>query len=504
MTPKKPAVLIILDGWGYREEAKDNAIAAAKTPVFNRLWQSYPHALLTASGEAVGLPAGQMGNSEVGHTTIGAGAPVPTELVRIDQAIASGEFATNPTFQKIFNHVKQKDSVLHIIGLLSDGGVHSHQAHLIAFLQAAKASGLSKVAIHAFADGRDTAPQGAASYLRELEQAIAYAGIGFIASVSGRLYAMDRDQNWDRVEKVTDALFECKGNVCQMTQPSIYLNDLYQRGEVDEKLEPIIFADANNQTYKLSENDGVFFFNFRADRARMLSAKIAEQATKANICFVTMTEYSPDLPALVAYPPIKPAVTLAQVVSEAGLTQTHVAETEKFPHVTYFFNGGREAPWLGETHELVPSRKDVLTHDLAPEMRAAEVAEKAVEAIKNKKDFVLVNIANPDMVGHTANVPAIITALEATDQALGQIITAVEKVGGVAIVTADHGNVELNCDPETGEPCTSHTTNPVPVIVTDHDIKIHNGTLADLAPTILAYLNLSQPAAMTGRTLLES
>lgn len=504
MTPKKPVALIILDGWGYREETQDNATATAKTPNFNRLWQEYPHALLAASGEAVGLPAGQMGNSEVGHTTIGAGAPVLTELVRIDRAIADGEFAANSAFQKIFTHVKQNGSVLHIIGLVSDGGVHSHQSHLVAFLQTAKAAGLSKVAIHAFADGRDTAPQSAANYLKELEQAIAYAGIGFIASVSGRLYAMDRDQNWERVDKVTDALFECKGNVCQLTQPSIHLAELYQKGEVDEKLEPIIFADKDGQTYKLSEGDGVFFFNFRADRARMLSAKIAEQAAKANICFVTMTEYSPDLPALVAFPPIKPAVTLAQIISQANLTQAHIAETEKFPHVTYFFNGGREAPWPGETHELVPSRKDVLTHDLAPEMRAAEIADKAVEAIKNKKDFVLVNIANPDMVGHTANVPAIIKALEATDQALGQMIAAIEAVNGVAIITADHGNAELNCDPETGEPCTSHTTNPVPVIITDSSIKIKNGTLADLAPTILAYLNLPQPAAMTGHSLLES
>lgn len=503
MTPKRPVALIILDGWGYRPETKDNAILAAKTPVFNRLWQEYPHALLTASGEAVGLPEGQMGNSEVGHTTIGAGAPVLTELVRIDHAIASGEFAANPAFQTIFNHVKNNGSTLHIIGLISDGGVHSHQNHLIAFLQAAKTAGLTQVAIHAFADGRDTAPQSAARYLKELEQAIAYAGIGFIASVSGRLYAMDRDQNWERVGKVTDALFECKGNVCQLTQPSIYLSELYKQGKVDEKLEPIIFADKDGQTYKLNEGDGVFFFNFRADRARMLSAKIAEKAAKANICFVTMTEYDPDLPAIVAYPPQKPVATLAQVISQAGLTQAHIAETEKFPHVTYFFNGGREEPWPGETHELVESRKDVLTHDLAPEMRAAEVAAKAVEAIKNRKDFVLVNIANPDMVGHTANVPAIITALEATDAALGQIIEAIEKVEGVAIITADHGNAELNCDPETGEPCTSHTTNPVPVIITDPAVKAHDGTLADLAPTVLAYLDLPKPEDMTGHTLLE-
>jgi len=503
MTPKKPVALIILDGWGYREETKDNAIAAAKTPVFNQLWQTYPHARLAASGEAVGLPDGQMGNSEVGHTTIGAGAPLPTELVRISQAAANDEFAANPAFQKIFAHVKQNNSVLHIIGLIGDGGVHSHQDHLIAFLKTAAAAGLTKVAIHAFADGRDTSPQSAAVYLKQLEEAIAYTGIGFIASLSGRLYAMDRDQNWDRVEKVADALFDCKGNVCQLTQPSIYLSELYKQGKVDEKLEPIIFADEAGQTYKLSAGDGVFFFNFRADRARMLSAKIAEQAAKANICFVTMTEYDPALPALVAFPPLKPAITLAQIISEAGLAQAHIAETEKFPHVTYFFNGGHEAAWPGEMHELVESRKDVLTHDLAPEMRAAEVADKAVEAIKNKKDFVLVNIANPDMVGHTANVPAIITALEATDQALGKIITAIDEAGGVAIVTADHGNAELNSDPATGAPHTAHTTNPVPIIVTDSSIKVHDGTLADLAPTVLAYLNLPKPAAMTGHTLLE-
>ncbi|MCE9628844.1 MAG: 2,3-bisphosphoglycerate-independent phosphoglycerate mutase [Candidatus Vogelbacteria bacterium] len=507
LNTKKPVVLIVLDGWGYREELKDNAIAEAKTPNFDAYWDKYPHTLLCASGEAVGLPEGQMGNSEVGHMTIGAGAVMDTDLVKIKKAIQSGEFGKNPAFRALFDHVKKNNSVLHIQGLVSDGGVHSHKDHLIAFLQAAKEAGVQNVAIHVFTDGRDTAPQSAAKYLKELEEVIAYTGVGFIATLSGRLYAMDRDNNWDRVEKATDAIFECKGNICHLKQPSIYLEELYSQGLVDEKLEPIVFTDEKGEMHKLKENDGVFFFNFRPDRARMISHKIAEKALQANILFVTMTEYEPTLVCQVAFRQSNIETTMAEQISKAGLTQAHIAETEKFPHATYFLNGGKNDPYQGEEDIMLPSRKDVLTHDLAPKMQAEGIANKAIEQINKGTDFIFINIANPDMVGHTANVPAIVEAVEETDKQLGRIIEALDQKGGVAFITADHGNAEVNIDEQTGERHTSHTCNPVPVIITDTNIKFilaeNEGSLADIAPTILRLLNITQPVQMTGRVLVQ-
>ncbi len=504
---KKPVVLIVLDGWGYREELKDNAIAEAKTPNFDKYWDKYPHTLLCASGEAVGLPEGQMGNSEVGHMTIGAGAVIDTDLVKIKKAIQSGEFGKNPAFQALFDHVKKNNSVLHIQGLVSDGGVHSHKDHLIAFLKAAKEEGVQNVAIHVFTDGRDTAPQSAAKYLKELEEVIAYTGVGFIATLSGRLYAMDRDNNWDRVEKATNAIFECKGNVCHLKQPSVYLEELYGQGLVDEKLEPIVFTDEKNESHKLKENDGVFFFNFRPDRARMISHKIAEKACQSNIMFVTMTEYEPTLVCQVAFRQSNIETTMAEQISKAGLNQAHIAETEKFPHATYFLNGGKNDPYPGEEDIMLPSRKDVLTHDLAPKMQAEGIANKAIEQIEKGTDFIFINIANPDMVGHTANVPAIVEAVEETDKQLGRIIEALDQKGGVAFITADHGNAEVNIDEQTGERHTSHTCNPVPVIITDTNTKFtiveNQGSLADIAPTILKLLNITQPVQMTGRVLVQ-
>lgn len=505
---KKPVVLIVLDGWGYREELKDNAVAQAQTPNFDKYWNAYPHTLLCASGEAVGLPEGQIGNSEVGHMTIGAGAVIDTDLVKIKKAIQSGEFGQNKAFQALFDHVKKHDSVLHIQGLLSDGGVHSHKDHLIEFLKAAKEAEVKNVAIHVFTDGRDTAPQSAATYLKELEEAIAYTGIGFIATMSGRLYAMDRDSNWDRVEKVTDAIFECKGNVCHLKQPSVYLEELYGQGIVDEKLEPIVFADEKGEMYKLKENDGVFFFNFRPDRARMISSKIAEKACQANIMFVTMTEYEPTLVCQVAFRQSNIETTMAEQISKAGLTQAHIAETEKFPHATYFLNGGQNDPYPGEEDIMLPSRKDVLTHDLAPKMQAAGIADKAIEQIEKGTDFIFINFANPDMVGHTANVPAIVEAVEETDLQLGRVIDTLIKKDGIAFITADHGNAEVNIDPETGEKHTAHTCNPVPAIITDASAKFltgeNEGSLADIAPTILELLGIEKPSGMTGKNLVIS
>jgi 2,3-bisphosphoglycerate-independent phosphoglycerate mutase len=504
MKSKKPVVLIVLDGWGYREDVVHNAIAQAKTPFFNYLWKTYSHTLLEASGLAVGLPEGQMGNSEVGHTTIGAGKPADTELVRIGKSIKTGEYEKNPAFQALFDHVKKHNSVLHVQGLLGGGGVHSHSEHLFAFLRAGEKAGVKRIAVHVFTDGRDTAPQSASKYLKELEDVLKEIKVGFIATVSGRFYAMDRDNNWDRVSKVEQALFECKGNVCTI-EPSKFVDSLYKEGKLDEHLEPLVCHTIDGRGCAIEDNDGVFFFNFRADRARQLTQKILEKVNKNNVCFVTLTEYSPEFKCLVAFPPVAIDTTIAKEVSEAGMTQAHIAETEKFPHATYFLNGGVEKPYPGEIHELLASRKDVPTHDMAPKMRAEAIAEKAIEYVNMGIDFIFINFANADMVGHTANVPAIIEAIEEVDTQLRRVIEIVERAGGVAFITADHGNAEVNFDLETGNKHTAHTTNPVPAILTHKDYKFtsDNGTLADIAPTILALLGIKKPKVMTGKNLVS-
>ena len=497
------AVLIVLDGWGYREDPLHNAIKAAKTPVFNRLWSTYPHTLLNASGHAVGLPDGQMGNSEIGHQTIGAGKVIDTDLVRIEKSIKSGEFAKNPAINALFDHVKKYNSTLHVQGLLSDGGVHSHQDHLYAFLRTAKAAGIKNIAIHVFTDGRDTAPQSASKYIKELENVLLEIGVGKIASISGRYYAMDRDNNWDRLAKTEDAIFECKGNVCKI-EPSKYVNDLYKSGKLDEHLEPIVCLDYEGKSCSISKDDAVFFFNFRADRARMISKKIMERQQSQNILFTTLTEYGSEYKCLIAFPPLKIETTIANEVSKAKLTQSHIAETEKFPHATYFLNGGVEKPYPGEKHIMLDSRKDVATHDLAPKMRAQGIADKAIEEINSGVNFIFINFANPDMVGHTANVPAIIEAVEEVDTQLGRVVDALEKRNGVAFITADHGNAELNIDPETGNKHTSHTINPVPAIVTSHEYQLKDGGgLSDIAPTILNILGIKKPEQMTGQILFK-
>lgn len=520
-TPKKQVVLIVLDGWGYREETKNNAVSAAKTPNFTAYWNKFPHTLLEASGLAVGLPEGQMGNSEVGHSTIGAGRPLDTDLVRIKKAIEGNEFVTNPAFVKLFDHVKKHNSVLHVKGLLGTGGVHAHSEHLFAFLRAAKESGIEKIAIHVFTDGRDTAPQSSVAYLQELERVLAEVGVGFIATASGRFYAMDRDSNWDRLQKVEEALFECKGSVCHVVpgakKPSDFIAELHATGVLDEHLEPVVFVDENGHTYKISENDGVFFFNFRADRARMISKRISDQVESKNLCFVTLTEYQKGLQCTVAFPQVRASTTLAKEISEAGLTQAHIAETEKFPHATYFLNGGVETPYPGEKHILLDSRKDVPTHDLAPKMRAESIADKAIEEINAGTNFLFINFANPDMVGHTANVPAIIEAIEEVDTQLGRVVEAVlQREDAAVFFTADHGNAEVNIDEETGEKHTAHTLNYVPAVWTETGREfvcneIHTaqgdvcagGTLADIAPTILAEFNIKKPEGMTGIPLIK-
>ncbi len=508
MNTKKTIALIVLDGWGYREDTKDNAIAAAHTPTFKRLWQTYPHSLLKASGDAVGLPEGQMGNSEVGHMTIGAGKPADTDLVRIDKAIASGDFDKNPALLSLFEHVKKNNSTLHVQGLVSPGGVHSHQNHLYAFLRLAKKNAVPQVAIHIFTDGRDTAPQSASAYIKELEAVLDILNDDrskpnfFIATISGRYYAMDRDNNWDRLAKTEQAMFECKGNVCEI-KPSEYLSEQYKKGERDELLAPTVCATPEGIGCAIKENDAVFFFNFRADRARMLSEKMLQIPKSKNILFVTLTEYCVDFTCTTAFPPFKIETSIGQEVAAAGLSQARIAETEKFAHATYFLNGGREAKFERETDILIPSRKDIKTHDEAPEMRAEAIADAIIAETQKGTDFIFANFANPDMVGHTANVPAIIKAVETVDTQLARVVEAIEKAGGIALITADHGNAEVNIDPVTGTKHTAHTTNPVPFILTSHEYTVKAGALFDLAPTVLDLFGKEAPKAMVGKSLVS-
>ena len=402
-----------------------------------------------------------------------------------------------------FDQVKQFGSTLHVLGLVSPGGIHSHEEHLYGILRAAKETGVARVAIHAFTDGRDVPPQSAARSLMALENLCATLGIGRIASVSGRIYAMDRDNNWDRIEKVSDALFTGKAetSLCDTTKASSAVQELYSHDIYDEHIEPIVFFDANGDPETIKQNDAVIFFNFRSDRARELSTVIAKDAAEKNICFVTLTEYDPKLAAHVAFAPSRVETTLAAEISKAGLTQVHVAETEKYPHATYFLNGGQETPHAGEEFILVESRKDVLTHDLAPEMRAKEIADAAIARIESGVDFIFINFANADMVGHTANKPAIITAVETVDRELGRVVGALKARGGIAFITADHGNAELNVDQLTGDKHTAHTLNIVPAILTETGHVMHSGSLADIAPTILSLYGLPIPAMMTGKKL---
>ncbi|MGB8815945.1 MAG: 2,3-bisphosphoglycerate-independent phosphoglycerate mutase [Minisyncoccia bacterium] len=500
---KKQVVLIILDGWGYREDRKDNAIAEASTPNFTRLWNEYPHTLLKASGEAVGLPEGQMGNSEVGHTTIGAGKAVFTDLVRISKSAKSGEFLTNKSFVKLFAHIKKNNSALHVMGLLGPGGVHSHSEHLYDFLKTAKESGIKNIFIHAFTDGRDTPPQSAGGYLIELEKEIKKLKIGFISTMCGRYFTMDRDNNWDRLEKVEKLLFDGIADNISNKKPSETIKDFYLKNVLDEHLKSVIFEDKNGKTHSIKKNDGIFFFNYRADRARMLSQKILEKQNKMNLFFVTMTQYDKTLKTEVAFPPVKIETTLAKEISKAGLSQVHIAETEKFAHATYFLNGGEQKKYLKERHLLINSRKDVATHDLAPEMKAKEIGEAVIKEIKKGTDFIFVNFANPDMVGHTANMKAIKIAIETVDKELGNIVGEAEKRGVTLLVTADHGNAEVNVDLKTGEKHTAHTTNPVPFIITNKGLMLNSGSLSGITPTILNLFKLKIPKSVSGKVLIR-
>jgi 2,3-bisphosphoglycerate-independent phosphoglycerate mutase len=501
----KPVVLIILDGWGHREGKEHNAIAEANTPFFDYLWHNYPHTLLNASEEHIGLPGGTIGNSEIGHMTIGAGKVIDTDLVKISKAMASGEFHTNPAFASVFAHVLKYNSALHLMGLVSDGGVHAHHQHIHGILQAAKEAGLKNVVIHAFTDGRDVAPQSAAKYLKELEELIADIGIGYIATATGRYYAMDRDKNWDRTKKAEDAIFNALGK-SYSGSPSDVVNELYKEGLIDELFEPMVFLDQKGKSYPVTNNDGILFFNFRSDRPRQLSHKIVERAKAQNLFFVTMTDYDPAIESQVAFPQSKVETTLAAEISKAGLSQSHIAETEKYAHVTFFFNGGKQEPYENEHNFLIESRKDIKTHDEAPEMRAKEIADKAIERINEGDNFLVINLANADMVGHTANKPAIIKAVETVDKELKRIVEEALSKNGVAIVTADHGNAETNIDQQTGHKHSAHTLNLVPFIIASKSGQWTVGSgqsLSSIAPTILDILKINKPSSMTGESLLK-
>lgn len=500
---KKRLVLVVLDGWGYREETKYNAIAQANTPFLDRLMAEYPYSLLAASGSAVGLPEGEMGNSEIGHLSIGAGKVLENDLVRINNAVKNNGLDENKALQTLCHHIQEHNSTLHIQGLLSPGGIHSHEEHLFGILRFLKKIGLKKVVLHIFTDGRDTAPQSAAESLRTLEKLLDELQIGVIATASGRYFAMDRDHNWERVEKTEKAIFHGEGNRVQGKKPSEHFEDLYKQGVWDEHVEPIVFLEDSGECYTVKENDGILFFNFRADRARMLSKKIVDRSKLHNLCFVSLTEYDAALECIVAFPPLFPDTTLAAELSQHGLKQVHIAETEKYAHATYFLNGKKETPHDGEEFLLIESRKDVPTHDLAPEMRAKEIVDAAIATMQQDVDFIFLNLANADMVGHTADWDATLIAIESIDREMKRLVEAAQEHHMVVMITADHGNAEKLFDEDGQSKHTAHTNNPVPCIFTQKGFTLDQGSLIDVAPTILEWYGIAKPPSMTGENLLK-
>jgi 2,3-bisphosphoglycerate-independent phosphoglycerate mutase len=503
MNPPTPTqvVLLILDGWGYREDPAGNAIAIANPQYMNSLWATYPHTLIPASGESVGLPQGNIGTSEIGHSIIGSGTVLPTDMIRINNSIKNNSLKDNEALSQLFDHVIKHNSTLHLLGLVSPGGVHSHQEHLFALIRLAATAGIRHIAIQAITDGRDTPPQSASQYLVQLEQVLDEIKLGSIVSISGRYFAMDRDTNWDRIEKAIDVLFH-EGEE-KTGKASAIVDELYRQEKSDEFLTPFCIPDQDGKKHHLTENDGVLFFNFRPDRARELSMKIAMEAPNHNLCFATMTQYDPKIQSLVLFHPLKIEATLSDELSKAGLTQLHVAETEKYAHVTYFFNGGSETPHSGEQFAMIDSRKDIPTFDLAPEMKAKEIADKVIEGIDTGTNFVVANLANADMVGHTGNLDATVTAITILDEQIKRIVEEARVKGATVVITADHGNAEEKVDLKTHQPITAHSLNPVPCIITKEGVTLkENPSLADIAPTILTLFNLPKPEAMTGKSLI--
>ena len=513
MEPKKTTMLMILDGLGLNEQEEGNAVKLSNTPNLDLLMKKYPNTKIKPSGLAVGLPEGQMGNSEVGHTNIGAGRIVYQELTRITKSIEDGDFFTNEEFINAIENCKKHNSKLHILGLLSDGGVHSHNRHLYGLLEMAKRRDFENVYVHCFLDGRDTPPASAENYILELQEKMKEKGIGKIASISGRFYSMDRDKRWERVKKAYDALVNGIGSKYANVINAI--ENSYQKEVFDEFVEPTVITSADGETpiATIEENDSIIFFNFRPDRAREITRTIVDknfnefETKKINTYFVCFTSYDETMPNVhIAFKKEQIKNTLGEVLSNNGLTQLRIAETEKYAHVTFFFNGGEEKQYKGEDRILVPSPK-VETYDLKPEMSAYEVTDKVVEAILSQKyDCIILNYANPDMVGHTGSLEAAIKAVEAVDECIGKVVKAINEKEGNLIITADHGNCEQMIDYSTGEPHTAHTTNLVPLILVSNkqNIKLKaEGKLADLAPTILDLMNIDKPKEMTGETLLE-
>ena len=512
--PQSPVVLAILDGWGYREDISNNAIKTANTPIMDSLWHAYPHTLISASGSDVGLPDGQMGNSEVGHLTIGSGRIIQQELVRISNIVKNNKLDVVNQFQEMADSLKKNNSTLHITGLCSDGGVHSHIDHLLGLIKWASDNNIKKVAIHIITDGRDTPAKSACKYLTQIESCIKKFNTGKIASICGRYWIMDRNLLWDRTEKAYSNLTDPEIKVTNIS-PQDYIKKSYDKNITDEFIEPIRISENF-----LQEGDSLICFNFRPDRARQIIQSLSdkefsefERKVFPNLDLITFTQYDPNFAVKVAFPPESLNNFIGQIVSENGLKQYRTAETEKYPHVTYFFNGGVEIPLPGEDRHLIPSPR-VATYDMDPEMSAEELTKSCTKAIKSGNyAFVVINFANPDMVGHTGNMNATIKAIEKVDKCIGQIVNATGAMGGSILITADHGNAELMKGPG-GEPWTAHTTNKVPLIFIEgekrkipnmgNEINLRdNAGLADIAPTLLQLLNLPIPIEMTGKSLIQ-
>ena len=502
---------MILDGWGYRPDGKGNAVLTANTPNLDRLVKEYPSCILEASGEAVGLPQGQMGNSEVGHLNIGAGRVVYQELTLINRSIETGDFYSNPVLLDAIKNAKEHNSALHLMGLLSYGGVHSHMTHLHAIIELAAKEGLERVYIHAFLDGRDVPPKAALEDIREHERFCNEISLGKTATVSGRYYAMDRDKRWERTKRAYDALTLGTGLYAKDAETAVI--ESYDRGENDEFVKPTVILDRDGKPVAtIKDNDSVIFFNFRPDRARQLTYAVLnddfdgfERKVRPHVYYVCMAQYDEKLEVPIAYPPEEIRNTLGEVISKNHLTQLRIAETEKYAHVTFFLNGGAETLYEGEDRSLIPSPK-VATYDLKPEMSAYEVTEEVLKRIGSRKyDVIVLNYANMDMVGHTGIFDAAVAAVETVDECVGKVIDAIQHAGGTTIITADHGNAEQMTEEDSNEPHTAHTTNPVRCIyvIADKKVTLCNGKLSDIAPTMLELLGIEKPVEMDGRSMLD-
>lgn len=506
----KPMLLVILDGWGYTEDQEDNAIASAKKPVWDKIWAKYPHTFINGSGASVGLPADQMGNSEVGHLNLGAGRVVYQEYTRVSRSIKTGSFFNNQTLVDAVQSAIKKDKAVHIMGLLSPGGVHSHEEHIHAMVELAVRQGAKKVYLHAFLDGRDTAPKSAAESINNMEAKFKELGGGRFASITGRYFAMDRDHRWPRIQRAYDVITQGKADFVADTALA-GLGMAYNRDETDEFVQATAIVPPGTQPVKVEDGDTMVFMNFRSDRARQITRPFIEpdfdafpRAVFPKLgAFVSLTEYKSDFDVPVAYPPDRLKNVFGEYISSLGLHQLRIAETEKYAHVTFFFNGGREEPFEFEDRILINS-PHVPTYDLKPEMSAPELTDRLVEAIESGKyDAIICNYANPDMVGHTGNLEATVKAIEAIDVCLGRVVAAIEKVGGEMLITADHGNAEMMRNHETHQAHTAHTTNLVPFIYIGRKLELKGqGVLSDVAPTMLELMGLPQPSEMTGHSLI--